>query len=179
MSVRGRLSNALLLALLLPCVHCQSHAASDPQAAPPRAAGRSLAAEGGAPSTPRVVLEPLGGPSVTVRVELAETSEQRQRGLMFRKQLDPEAGMLFLFERSQQNQFWMRNTYLPLDMLFIKSDWTVLGIVENATPLTDDSRGVPGESQYVLEVNAGFSRQHGLAAGTKVRFLRDGSGAGQ
>lgn len=174
MSALRRLSNALLLALIVPSVHCQSHAAGDPHAAPPRAAGRALAAEGGASATPRVVLEPLGGPAVTVRVELAETPEQRQRGLMFRKQLDPEAGMLFLFERPQQNQFWMRNTYLPLDMLFIKADWTVLGIVENATPLTDDSRGVPGQSQYVLEVNAGFSRQHGIEAGTRVRFLRDG-----
>jgi uncharacterized membrane protein (UPF0127 family) len=69
----------------------------------------------------------------------------------------------------------MRNTYLPLDIIFITSDWHILGIVENATPLTDAPRAVPGESQYVLEVNAGFSRQHGLGEGTKVLFVRDAS----
>ena len=56
---------------------------------------------------------------------------------MYRKQLAPDAGMLFLFERPEQHTFWMHNTLVPLDMIFITADWTVLGIVENATPLTD------------------------------------------
>jgi hypothetical protein len=78
--------------------------------------------------------------------------------------------MLFLFERPEQLSFWMRNTYIPLDMIFIEPGMTVLGIVENAEPLTDTARSVPGLSQYVLEVNAGFSRRHGITAGTVVRF---------
>jgi uncharacterized membrane protein (UPF0127 family) len=60
---------------------------------------------------------------------------------------------------------------LPLDMIFIEPSMTVLGVVENAEPRTESSRSVPGNSQYVLEVNAGFSREHGLTPGTMVRFV--------
>jgi uncharacterized protein len=118
----------------------------------------------------RVVLLPPGADPVIVRVEVARTEEQRRRGLMFRTHLDDDAGMLFLFERPQQLAFWMRNTEIPLDMIFIEPSMRILGIVENTEPRTDRSRSVPGEAQYVLEVNAGFSRRHGLASGTAVRF---------
>ena len=174
MSVATRLLALVLLALPL-LVQCQGRVGSEAQAAPPKAA---RAPEPKPMAQPIVVLEPLGGTSVSVRVEVAQTAAERQRGLMYRKQLDPDAGMLFLFERPQHNVFWMHNTYLPLDMMFITSDWTVLGIVENATPQTDSPREVPGLSQYVLEVNAGYSRQHGIAAGTKVRFIPNGTRQG-
>lgn len=119
---------------------------------------------------PRVWLEPPGRAPVPVRVEVAITSAQTQRGLMFRRQMDADAGMLFLFAQQRQMTFWMRNTYLPLDMIFITSDHRVLGVVENATPETDSPREVEGESQFVLEVNAGFAREHDITAGTAVRF---------
>lgn len=121
-------------------------------------------------SAPRVVLEPPGREPVVVRVEIARTPAQTQRGLMFRRQLEPDAGMIFLFPRPRHMTFWMHNTYIPLDMVFITSDLRVLGVVENATPETDDSREVEGVSQFVLEVNAGFAREHGISAGTAVRF---------
>ena len=127
-----------------------------------------------APAVPRVVLSSPGQDPVSVAVEVVETDAARQRGLMYRKHLAPDAGMLFIFDREEQHNFWMHNTLIPLDMLFIKSDWTVLGIVENATPHTDELRSVPGASQYVLEVNAGFSRRHGLQAGTTVRYIPAG-----
>lgn len=129
-----------------------------------------------APAVPRVVLSSPGQEPVSVTVEVVETDTARQRGLMYRKHLAPDAGMLFIFDREEPHSFWMHNTLIPLDMLFIKSDWTVLGIVENATPLTDTLRNVPGASQYVLEVNAGFSRRHGLQAGTTVRYIPAGQG---
>jgi uncharacterized protein len=119
---------------------------------------------------PRVVLLPAGADPVTVRVEVARREEERRRGLMFRTHLDEDAGMLFLFERPQQLTFWMRNTDIPLDIIFIEPSMRILGIVENTEPRTDASRSVPGESQYVLEVNAGFSRRHGLTSGTSLRF---------
>lgn len=119
---------------------------------------------------PTVWLEPVGHPPIPVRVEVAITSAQTQRGLMFRRQMDADAGMLFLFARPRQMTFWMHNTYLPLDMIFITSDHRVLGVVENATPETDDPREVPGDSQFVLEVNAGYAREHDITAGTVVRF---------
>lgn len=119
----------------------------------------------------QVVLMPPGRDPVTVDVEIADSDAERQQGLMYRKQLANDDGMLFLFERPQHLTFWMRNTYLPLDMIFIEQSKTVLGVVENAEPLTDTTREVPGVSQYVLEVNAGFSREHGITAGTMVRFV--------
>lgn len=121
-------------------------------------------------SQPRVVLEPPGAEPVVVDVEVARTSAETQRGLMYRRQMAPNAGMIFLFSRSRHLTFWMHNTYIPLDMIFITSDMRVLGVVENATPETDDPREVPGEGQFVLEVNAGFAREHGITAGTVVRF---------
>jgi uncharacterized membrane protein (UPF0127 family) len=119
----------------------------------------------------RVELSPPGKDPIVVTVEVVDTPESRQRGLMYRKQLAPDAGMLFIFERPEHHAFWMHNTLIPLDMIFITADWTILGIVENATPLTDDSRSVPGDSQYVLEVNGGFARSHGLQAGHSLRYL--------
>lgn len=105
-----------------------------------------------------------------MRVEVASTIAERQRGLMFREHMDADAGMVFLFERPQQLAFWMHNTNIPLDMIFIRDDMTVLGVVENAEPRTDDSRQVQGLSQYVLEVNAGFAREHGINPGVLVKF---------
>lgn len=122
------------------------------------------------PAGPLVTLMPAGRDAVSVRVEVAKTPAERQRGLMFRQQMDEDAGMIFLFEQPQQLAFWMHNTFIPLDMIFIRSDMTVLGVVENAEPQTDDSRQVPGVSQYVLETNAGFARKHGIAAGNLVKF---------
>jgi uncharacterized protein len=135
------------------------------EAPAPSAGGTQSAAE-----TAKVVLMPPGGEPITVRVEIARTEAERRRGLMFRQHMDEGTGMLFLFEAPSQLSFWMRNTYIPLDMIFIAPTLRVLGIVENAEPMTDTSRSVPGSSQYVLEVNAGFSRRHGLGEGTKVRF---------
>jgi uncharacterized membrane protein (UPF0127 family) len=108
---------------------------------------------------------------LTLQVEVASTDEQRQMGLMFREQLGESEGMLFLFPSERRQSFWMRNTLIPLDMFFIDSDWTVVGVVENAEPLTDTPRGVAKMSRYVLETNAGFARRHGFGAGQKIRFV--------
>ena len=118
----------------------------------------------------QVVLLPAGRDAVTVDVEVVYRPADRQKGLMYRRELAGNAGMLFLFEQERQQSFWMHNTYLPLDMVFIRSDMSVLGVVENAEPLTDISRRVEGPSQFVLEVNAGFCRKAGITAGTMVRF---------
>jgi uncharacterized protein len=106
-----------------------------------------------------------------LEVEVAASERQRQYGLMFRKQLADDQGMLFLFPTERYNSFWMRNTLIPLDMFFIDSEWNVVGVVENAEPLTDDPRQVDKMSQYVLEVNAGFAARHHLGAGAKVKFV--------
>ena len=111
---------------------------------------------------------------LSVQVEVASTDEQRQMGRMFREELGEFEGMLFIFPDERHNSFWMRNTLLPLDMFFIDSKWTVVGVVENAEPLTESPRQVDGRSQYVLEVNAGFAKRHGFGAGAKLRFVAPG-----
>jgi len=89
---------------------------------------------------------------------------------MFRESLDADAGMLFLYQDEGIRVFWMRNTLIPLDMIFISADLRVAGVVENAERLTDTQRQVGKPAQYVLEVNGGFAAAHGITAGTPVEF---------
>jgi len=101
-------------------------------------------------------------------VELAKTDADRSRGLMYRKSLPAGRGMLFDFERDQMVSMWMRNTYISLDMIFIRRDGTIARIAENTEPLSERtiSSGVPVRA--VLEVIAGTSRRLGLAPGDRV-----------
>jgi uncharacterized membrane protein (UPF0127 family) len=78
--------------------------------------------------------------------------------------------MLFLMRDNEEHPFWMRNTLIPLDMLFITKDMKVAGIVENAQPLTETLRTIGKPSLYVLEVNGGWTKKHQVAAGAQVRF---------
>jgi len=103
-------------------------------------------------------------------LELARSAEERMRGLMFRPRMNDGWGMLFVYPGESPLTFWMKNTYIPLDMVFISADHHVVGVVENATPFTLESRKVEGKSQYVLEVNAGMASKYGIAAGDKVVF---------
>lgn len=101
-------------------------------------------------------------------VEVAATNEERSKGLMFRRELGVREGMLFLFPKPGHLSFWMKNTLIPLDIVFVSSDWRVVGVVANAVPLTEDSRMVEGESQYVLEFAGGTAERVGIVAGGKV-----------
>ena len=123
---------------------------------------------------PKVHVSTAGG-EVTVKVEVVATNEKIRKGLMYRKHLPTDAGMLFLMGQERDHEFWMRNTLIPLDMLFIDKDMTVVGIVENAEPLTETLRSVGKISSYVLEVNAGWSKEHHVSAGAKVRFENVGT----
>jgi uncharacterized membrane protein (UPF0127 family) len=119
---------------------------------------------------PAVVVRTAAGRAVSFRVELARTEAERAQGLMYRQQLAPDAGMLFLFEESSPLTFWMKNTFIPLDMIFIGSDRRIVGIVQNAEPRTLSGRHVDGSSQYVLEIGGGVSAKLGIAAGDEVDF---------
>lgn len=120
---------------------------------------------------PEVLIHSARGP-VTVQVEVADTPDTRARGLMYRRDLAPEAGMLFIFPAETEQQFWMKNTPLPLDMVFIGKEFRIVGIVANTRPFTTNPLGVEALSQYVLEVHAGFCAGHGIAPGDQVEFLR-------
>ena len=112
----------------------------------------------------------LGELRKVVKVEVVGSPHAIQQGLMYRQYMPPDQGMLFLMGETKEHTFWMHNTLIPLDMMFITKDFEIAGIVENATPQTDDIRTVGKESFYVLEVNGGWSKTNGVVAGTKVEF---------
>jgi hypothetical protein len=101
-------------------------------------------------------------------VEIADTEPQREKGLMFRKNLPDGQGMLFDFKREQDVSFWMQNTYIPLDMIFIRGDGSILRIVENAEPLSTRTIPSGGPVLAVLEVIGGTARKLGIALGDRV-----------
>jgi len=101
-------------------------------------------------------------------VELATNNEERERGLMFRKELPEGQGMLFDFKRDSPVSFWMHNTYISLDMIFIASDGRIVHIVENAKPLSEDLIPSGGPVRAVLEVIAGTTQTLGIATGDRV-----------
>lgn len=105
-------------------------------------------------------------------VELAESSEQKSRGLMFRRQMADNEGMLFLHRRDRVLTMWMANTVLPLDMLFIERDGTIARIQTNTIPQSREVISSRTRVRAVLELNAGTTRKFGIAVGDKVNHER-------
>jgi len=101
-------------------------------------------------------------------VEVATTDQERATGLMYRKELPEGRGMLFDFGRDQEVSMWMKNTYVPLDMIFIRSDGRILRIAENTEPLSTRIISSGGAVRGVLEVVAGTARRLGIAPGDRV-----------
>ena len=108
-----------------------------------------------------------GGVSAKVTVELAATERQREQGLMLRQSMAEDAGMLFLFPTDTTVGFWMRNTYLPLDIAYIDSSGRVLEI-RRAQPLDETPLAPKGPYRYTLEVNQGWFERHGFGPGANV-----------
>ena len=104
-----------------------------------------------------------------IEVELARDNPSRTRGLMYRTSMPADHGMLFSWPGAERIQsFWMRNTCIPLDMLFVAKDGTISGILEQVPTLNEDPRTIPCPVEHVLEVNAGYCRSHGVRAGQKL-----------
>lgn len=101
-------------------------------------------------------------------VEIAVTNEERARGLMYRKELAEGRGMLFDFTPDQEVSMWMRNTYVSLDMIFIRGDGRILRIAENTKPLSETIISSNGQVRGVLEVVAGTAKKFGIAPGDRV-----------
>lgn len=123
-----------------------------------------------APATPAKVHLATPAGEVTVNVEVVATAAKIERGLMYRQHMPPDDGMLFFMGQDRDWTFYMRNTLIPLDMIFITRDLTVAGIVADAEPRTETLRRVGVPSRYVLEVNGGWAAAHGVVPGAKVRF---------
>jgi len=122
-----------------------------------------------APRVPTVVFLTEGG-EIPVHVDVARTPAEKEKGLMFVERLDEGRGMLFLMGPERVLTFWMKNTYIPLDMIFLDGSRTVVGVVESAEPLTLDPRRVEAPSSYVVEVNGGWAQKVGIRPGVKARF---------
>ncbi|MHC2280213.1 uncharacterized membrane protein (UPF0127 family) [Bradyrhizobium diazoefficiens] len=101
-------------------------------------------------------------------VEMATTEEEKQTGLMYRKELADGKGMLFDFNPEQEVSMWMKNTYVPLDMIFIRADGRILRIAENTEPLSTKIISSKGPARAVLEVVAGTAQKYGIRPGDRV-----------
>lgn len=104
----------------------------------------------------------------SARVELARDDASRERGLMYRTSMPEDQGMLFSWPDERVRNFWMRNTCIPLDLLYITKDGVIAGILEQVPTLNDAPRGVRCPVAHVLELNAGWARAHGIQPGMKV-----------
>jgi uncharacterized membrane protein (UPF0127 family) len=118
----------------------------------------------------RVTLPDAFGGKHVVEVEVCADDVSRTRGMMWRRELAAGKGMIFVFATEQVHSFWMRNTLIPLDMIFITRDLKIAGIVSNAEPKTTTSRTVGKPSLYVLEVPGGWSEKVGLKVGGAVQL---------
>ena len=105
-----------------------------------------------------------------VTVEVADTKDVIAKGLSGRTSLAPDAGMLFFMGKEHDWRFWMKDTLIPLDMIWLSKDLKIVGILHNAQPRTDTSRHAGKPSLYVLEVNGGWCKAHGVGADSRVTF---------
>lgn len=105
-----------------------------------------------------------------IDVEIAENEAERAKGLMFRSSIPDSVGMLFIFERSEPQGFWMKNTSIPLDIIYVGSDKKIVSIAENTKPFSEESVPSMGDAQYVVEVNAGFTKRNNILSGDAISF---------
>jgi uncharacterized membrane protein (UPF0127 family) len=125
----------------------------------------------GAPGAQSVLVEREDGVAVHFQVELATTAQQRSQGLMFRRALPPRHGMWFDFESDGAVVMWMKDTLVPLDMLFIASDGLIVGVHEHAEPHSLARIAAPRPVRYVLEINAGEAQRYAVNNFDRARLL--------
>jgi uncharacterized membrane protein (UPF0127 family) len=111
-----------------------------------------------------------GGKPHAFRVELARTGQEQAKGLMFRTEMGADEGMIFPMEPPRDASFWMRNTVIPLDIIFIGPDRRILNVAANTVPYSEAPVTSLGTTGAVLELNAGRAAQLGIAAGDKVQW---------
>lgn len=153
-------------ALALMLAACAPGAAEKPAAPPSALAVRHPVS--GLEVVPLVVRS--GSKVHRFRVELARTGAEQARGLMFRDRMGANEGMLFPLDRPRMAAFWMKNTVIPLDIIFIGTDGRILNIAANTVPYSLDSVISEGTAKAVLELNGGRAAQLGIAAGDRVEW---------
>ncbi|TIX49852.1 DUF192 domain-containing protein [Alteraurantiacibacter aquimixticola] len=147
---------------------CSTQAASEAQTAPVLAES-AVHPESGLEVIPLTVTT-QGGEEHSFRVEVAATAQEQQRGLMFRTAMGADEGMIFPFTQPRMASFWMRNTVIPLDIIFIGPDGRIVNIAADTTPYSEESVRSVDIAGAVLELNAGRSAELGIAAGDMVEW---------
>jgi uncharacterized protein len=110
---------------------------------------------------------------ITIDIEIADDEAKREVGLMGRSVMEERQGMLFVFNEEQYASFWMRNTILSLDMIFVNKQRQIITIHKNTKPFSEDSYPAAGLTLYVLEVNAGFTDKYGIKEGDMISWKRN------
>lgn len=144
-----------------------------PEAGTPTPAAQPTATPTAAPPGSVARITRSSGPPVVVRIEVADTPEERTIGLMNRERLDRDAGMLFVFPEDTQGPFWMRNTLVPLSIAFISGEGVILEI-QDMQPLSEELHRPSRPYRYALEVNQGFYRDNGITEGSRIEFQLGG-----
>lgn len=146
---------------------CDTPGGTGPQNDRPRPVGPQFTKEG-----VLTILSAAGDTLRTIDIEIADTESERTIGMMHRRSMPDTQGMLFIFEEEEQRSFWMRNTLIGLDIMYIRANGEIESIAKYTVPL--DERSIPsrGPATYVLEVIEGFSDRFGVKEGCKVVFQR-------
>ena len=108
------------------------------------------------------------GEELEFDIYVAKDFEQQRRGLMFVRDMPERTGMLFVYDREETRSMWMKNTYIPLDMVFARADGTVVNVVTDTVPQTLNSHRSTGPARYVLELNAGTARRLGIGSNSRI-----------
>lgn len=174
---------SLFATLVLAFSSCQSDPAPTPPTQNPPAAAHRATDPAPAPGPAAVpeppfikegelaVLDPTGKRVIQkFDIEIAQIPEEREQGLMYRKSMSDKQGMLFMFEYPEPQSFWMRNTYISLDIIYLNEKMEVVSIQKNAPPQSEKPLPSGKPAQYVLEINGGLSDKLGIKPGMKVAW---------
>lgn len=130
----------------------------------------SCGAGNGVETIPVKIVAPDGTLRSRFQAEIADDPAERSQGLMYRQELGKDKGMIFIFPQDSAGPFWMKNTLIPLDMVFIGVDKKIVSVYERATPQTTTPREPAGPYRYVLEIEGGRGDELGIRAGDSVEF---------
>ncbi len=158
--MEGRIGLLILPALMFICLGCQTDKGDDGPSLEFRADGELA------------FLDSAGAVITRIAIEIVESEEDQARGLMGRTSLPARGGMLFPYAEEDMRNFWMKNTPLPLDLIFIRADSSIENIVKRTRPYSEDQILSTGPAKAVLEVRAGFTDQHGIDETTKISWKR-------
>lgn len=163
MTLASKLSKSLLLLTLLFTGCGQEKPSTNKQA--PAQIGRKVV-----PEKSLSFLDADGAEISTIEIQVADEQLERNEGLMDVRSMPENHGMIFIFEQQEPLSFWMANTPLPLDIIYVNSDSTIVRIYHNTTPFSETSLPSDAPARFVVETNGGYTMARGITEGMKVRF---------